>query len=84
MGRIDKIYKNEDCDLNLVKDDFGIHILYDSAFADMRMMELEILKICSFYINKAEPLLDNDLKNMYPCVDRLRILDEVIHYENLF
>lgn len=50
----------------------------------MRMMEIEILKICSFYINKAEPLLDNDLKNMYPCVDRLRILDEVIHYENLF
>jgi hypothetical protein len=50
----------------------------------MRMMELEILKICSFYINKAEPLLDNDLKNMYPCVDRLKILDEVIEYENKF
>ena len=84
LGRIDFIYKNEECDLNLVKDDFGIHIIYDSTFADMRMMELEMLKICSFYINKAEPLLDNDLKNMYPCVDRLKILDEVIEYENKF
>jgi hypothetical protein len=47
-------------------------------------MELEIIKICSFYINKVEPLLDNDLKNIYPCVDRLRILEEALYYENLF
>ena len=65
-------------------DDFGVHILYDAAFSDMRAMEHELLKICSFYINKAEPLLDNDLRNMYPAVDRLRILDEVMHYENKY
>ncbi len=47
-------------------------------------METEILKICSFYINKNEPLLDNDLRNMYPVVDRLKILDEALHFENLF
>ena len=63
-------------------DDFGIHVLYDSAFIDMRSTEEEILKICSFYINKAEPLLDNDLRNMYPVVDRLKILDECLGYEN--
>ena len=50
----------------------------------MRNMETEILKICSFYINKNEPLLDNDLRNMYPVVDRLKILDEALHFENLF
>jgi len=66
----------------LVKDDFGIHVLYDAAFSDMRTMETEILKICSFYVNKAEPLLDNDLRNMYPAVDRLKILDEALKWEN--
>lgn len=50
----------------------------------MRSMEIEILKVCSFYINKAEPLLDNDLRNMYPAVDRLKILDEALYYENLY
>lgn len=84
LGRVDKMYKHEGTDLNLVMDDFGAHVLYDAAFSDMRAMEHEILKICSFYINKAEPLLDNDLRNMYPAVDRLRILDEVMHCENKY
>lgn len=61
-----------------------MHILYDAAFSDMRSMEVEMLKICSFYINKAEPLLDNDLRNMYPAVDRLKILDEALQYENMY
>ena len=82
LGRVDQIYKHEKTALNLVKDDFGIHVLYDAAFSDMRTMETEILKICSFYVNKAEPLLDNDLRNMYPAVDRLKILDEALKWEN--
>jgi hypothetical protein len=45
-------------------------------------METELLKLCSFYINKAEPLLDNDLRNIFPVVDRLKILDEALGYEN--
>jgi hypothetical protein len=78
FGRVDVIYKHEKAGLNLVKDDYGIHVLYDATFADMRAMEMEILKICSFYINKAEPLLDNDLRNMFPAVDRLKIIDECL------
>ena len=81
---MDKIYRHEQTDLNLVMDDFGVHILYDASFADMRSMEIEILKVCSFYINKAEPLLDNDLRNMYPACDRLRILDECMNWENKY
>ena len=84
FGRVDDIYKHERADLNLVKDDYGIHVLYDATFADMRAMEFEVLKICSFYINKAEPLLDNDLRNMYPAVDRLKIIDECLHFENKY
>jgi hypothetical protein len=82
VGRVDKIYMHHGTKVNLVKDDFGVHVLYDAAFADMRSMETELLKVCSFYINKAEPLLDNDLRNMYPVVDRLKILDEVLEHEN--
>ena len=82
LGRIDKIYTHEETQLNLVRDDFGVHVMYDAAFADMRSMEIELLKVCSFYINKAEPLLDTDLRNCYPAVDRLRILDEVMAMEN--
>ena len=67
-----------------MKDDFGVHVLYDAAFADMRNMETELLKVCSYYINKTEPLLDTDLRNTYPVVDRLKILDEVLKYENMF
>jgi len=84
FGRVDEIYKHEKADLNLVKDDYGIHVLYDATFADMRSMEFEVLKICSFYINKAEPLIDNDLRNMYPAVDRLKIIDECLLYENKY
>jgi hypothetical protein len=82
LGRIDTLYKHETSGLNLVRDDYGVHVLYDAAFADMRALEHEIVKICSFYINKAEPLLDTDLRNCYPAVDRLRILDEVMTCEN--
>lgn len=84
LGRVDKIYLHKQSQLHLVQDDFGVHILYDSVFADMRSLETEILKICSFYINKAEPLLDNDLKNIYPAVDRLKILEQALDYERQY
>lgn len=84
MGRADKRFQHQQTGLNLVKDDFGVCILYDTVFADMRSMETEILKTCSFYINKAEPLLDKDLKNIYPAVDRLKILEEALEFENLY
>ena len=84
LGRVDKIYLHKQSQLHLVQDDFGIHVLYDSVFPDMRSLETEILKTCSFYINKAEPLLDNDLKNIYPAVDRLKILEQALDYERQY
>lgn len=51
----------------------------------MKSLEKEILKVCSFYINKLEPLVDKgDLSNIYPGVDRFRILDEAIKYETKY
>jgi hypothetical protein len=65
----------------LVKDDFGVNIIYDCAFLDLESLESEIIKIASFFINKIEPIVDRDLTNIYPTVDRLSILDEIIGYE---
>jgi hypothetical protein len=71
IGRKDKIYQDQQSKLILVKDDFGINILYDCAFTDLENLESEVVKIASFFINKIEPLVDRDLTNIYPTVDRL-------------
>ena len=49
---MDQIYYNETLGIYLVKDDFGKHILFDSSLLDMKLMEQEVLRIISFYINK--------------------------------
>lgn len=84
LGRADKIYTHEKSGLNLVEDDFKIHILYDATFLDMRAIEQELYKICSYFINLAEPLLDKDITNIYPLIDRLKILEEVLELEANF
>lgn len=84
MGRVDYIYLDEITGHYMVKDDFGVHIMFDAAFLDMRNLEQEILKICSFYISKQEPLLDQDLRYIFPAVDRLEILDDIFECEMNF
>ena len=84
MGRIDKILHDESNDLYLVQDDYGFNIMYDCTFMDMRLVEQEVLKIVSFYINRVEPMQDRDLRNVLPCVDRLAILKEVLEWEQLY
>ena len=37
MGRVDEIYFNEKIGNYLVKDDFGVHIMFDSALLDMTL-----------------------------------------------
>lgn len=59
-----------------------MHIMYDSSFSDMCNIEQEMLKIGSYYINKIEPLLDTDLKNIFPSVDRFSLLANIIELEN--
>jgi hypothetical protein len=50
MGRIEFIEINEDSKEVFVKDDFGIYIIYDCVFQDVKMLEEELLKIGSLYI----------------------------------
>lgn len=39
MGRVDYIYLDENTGYYMVKDDFGVHIMFDAAFLDMRSLE---------------------------------------------
>lgn len=65
-----------------MKDDWNKHIIYDCVTLDMKLLEEEVLKIVSFYINKQEPVLaDSDLRNTFPAVDRLEILEEAFDCE---
>jgi hypothetical protein len=64
-----------------VTDDFGVNVMYDTAFGDMRAIEQEMLKIVSFYINKIEPIAEVDLRNIFPSVDRFQVINEIIDCE---
>ena len=84
LGRIDKIEENANLGYFVVTDDYGVNVMYDSTFADMRVVEQELLRIVSFYINKIEPLQDRDLRNIMPAVDRMGIVREVIECEQKY
>lgn len=59
LGRVDEISFNDKAGgFYLVKDDFGVNVMYDASFLDMVSLEKEILKTGSFYIQKLEPLID--------------------------
>ena len=82
VGRADRLYRHKETGLMLVKDDFDVNILYDASIKDLKTLEQELLKICSFYINKVEPLIDrSECSNIYQSVDRIRILDEALQLE---
>ena len=38
----------------------------------------------SFYINRVEPMQDRDMRNIVPSVDRLGIVREALHWEELY
>lgn len=59
--------------------------MYDSAFLDMKLLEEEVLRVISFYINKQEPVLaESDLRNTFPACDRFELAEEFFEYELLF
>ena len=84
LGRADKIIKHQKTGLNLVLDDFGIYVLFDASISDLSEMEEQILMICSYYINQAEPVLDKNPSKLHSSVDRLRILEEAIEFEQIY
>lgn len=43
-----------------------------------------MLKIVSYFINKLEPMQDTEFRNVFPTIDRLRALKQIIEYEEQF
>jgi hypothetical protein len=84
QNRVDKIVENKEHKCYIVTDDFGINVMYDASLKDMQALEIEMVKICSFYINKVEPLTDTDLRNILPTLDRQRMLTEIIDLEDQY
>jgi hypothetical protein len=58
--------------------------MYDSAFADMRVLEQELVLTMSYFINKIEPMQDLDLRNVFPSVDRFGMIKEVFILEEAY
>jgi len=58
--------------------------MYDSTFTDMKTLEQELLKTCSFFINKIEPLVETDLRNIFPSVDRFTLIKDIIDLEEAY
>mgnify|MGYP006950260432 CR=1 FL=1 len=71
-------------DTILVQDDYGVNVMYDCAFGDMRALEQEMLRIISYFINKLEPMQETDLRNVFPVVDRFNMVKEIIVCEENF
>ena len=84
LGRVDKIEEHAPSKCYIVTDDYGVNVMYDATFTDMRAVEQEMLKICSFYINKVEPMQDKDMRNIMPSVDRLAIVKDVCEWEEKY
>ena len=84
MGRADTVEFTDDEEI-LIKDDFGIHIMYDCVQSDMDLLKDELLLTGSFYIKAQEPLMDaEDTVKLSPIIDRLSTLEKLMSYESKF
>ncbi len=85
MGRIDHVEISEETQEVFVKDDLSIYIIYDCVLQDMSTLEEELCKIASYYINRAEVLIDPTAKtNSAPVKDRLEVIDDLLAQECQF
>ena len=84
MGRVDHIELDEATEEVYIKDDFGVYILYDCVLPDMQGLEEELIRICSYYIHKAEVLQDVHTERPLPAKDRLQTLSDLLELEASF
>ena len=81
LGRVDHIELNEKTREVHIKDDFGIYVLYECAMQDMKDLEDELLKIGSYFISKHEYLVNTEIEQGYPLVDRMTLLEDILNSE---
>lgn len=84
MGRSDFVEFNDNEEI-LVKDDFGINIMYDCVESDMDLLKDELLLTGSYFIKQQEPLMDaEDTSNLEAIIDRISCLELLMKYEAKF
>lgn len=84
LGRADFV-EFTDNDEILIKDDFGIHIMYDCVETDMDLLKEEILLAGSFFIKNQEPLMDaENPETLTPIIDRISTLEKLMQFESQF
>lgn len=78
---MDKREFNEDfTDVEIV-DDIGITIMYDVVLNDIIDMEDELIKVGTFYIKKQEFVMDSELKEPEPSIDRSEVCMNLLMFE---
>lgn len=81
MGRNDFVEFNEEEEI-LIKDDFGIHIMYDCAESDLDLLKDELLITGSYFIKRQEPLTDaENTERLSAIIDRVSCLELLMKYE---
>ena len=84
MGRQDFVEFNDNEEI-LVKDDFGVYIMYDWVDTDLEMLRNELLLAGSYFIKRQEPMMNSeDIENMNPLIDRISTLEMLMKYESKF
>lgn len=84
QNRMDKREFNEDfTDVEIV-DDIGITIMYDVVLNDIIDMEDELIKVGTFYIKKQEFVMDSELKEPEPSIDRSEVCMNLLMFETQF
>ena len=70
----------------LVRDCNDVLIMYDIALQDMTQLEDELLNVSSLFIKHRSDVVDADdeLKTSALELDRLRVLEDIYHYEFAF
>ena len=72
---------DEDNEDATVYDEYGIKVIYKEALNDMLEIEEELIKIGTFYINRAEQMVDSDLQKAGSAIDRGDVTLDLIQLE---
>jgi hypothetical protein len=84
MGRNDFVEFTEGEEI-LVKDDFGVYIMYDWVETDMELLRDDILLTGSYFIKRQEPLTDaENTERLNSVIDRISTLEMLMKYEAKF
>lgn len=81
LNRVDHIEIDEAKQEVHVRDDYNIYIMYECSLTDMQILELELLRIGSYFISKLEELYDTEVDKVCHKKDRQQVLNDLLNHE---